>query len=157
MIRNPIVYRTAVLAAILLLAGACSRGPAPSGPNGMTEKQVQALIAQRTAQDPFLRSQTEIGLEVRMDTAGVLIVTLTNKTERALRIGPENFGIIVTGTRRVSSALGTSHAKFPVVDVKPGDHLSGELLFPATLTVAGNRLVFLHPQLPDRPAMALIH
>ena len=152
-------------AALLWMVG-CAAGPGQptstgSARGGLSDAEVKALVAKKAAADPFLRSQTDVALDVRVDSPGVLQVTIANKTSHPLRIGPENFAILAPGSAAGSGRPLTpanavaSRTRFPGVDVSPGDQASGQLIFPEGATVSGNRLVFSHPQCQS--AMAPIH
>jgi hypothetical protein len=80
---------------------------------------------------------------------------LKNKTSQLLGVGPKFFGLIVPPSKEVIRAAPESRKVFPVIEVPPGEQVSGELLFPGQAISGKARVVFNHPQC--RAAMARIH
>jgi hypothetical protein len=121
--------------------------PAPSRTatakaGALTPEELDRLVKEKTAQDPILRSQVDVGLEASAGQAGAVQVTLTNKTQQPLIVGPKNFGLIPPGERKVVGADIHSQRTFPVTKVAPGEQASGELMFFGSAAPRGGQLVF---------------
>ncbi len=131
----------------VLLAGACSRG------KEKTKGELPAAQPPKP-QDPFSRSQVDVGL-VALEQGSELRITIENKTANSLLIGPKNFGIIVVGKKDLFKFPEIA-PKFPVQKLNSHEQVVGLLpLGEMAGNAAGARLVFDHGA-DCQPAMALI-
>ena len=131
---------------------ACAQTPSPGQ---LTQAETDRLVQSKLAEDPILKTQTDVGLDAVLGRPGMVQVTLVNKTREPLVVGPKMFAVIGPDRKPVAAAP-QSLKTFPVTRLGSGEQASGELIFPAARAVRGAKLVF-DPHRPDcRPAMALI-
>lgn len=147
--------RLLAFGALMLLAGmgaGCSRGTDPAG--GLTPEKLKELQLSKEREDPILRTQVDAKLEAQMTRPEAVQVTVENRTQRPMAVGPKFFGLILPGQRQVLTPDPTSRKSFPVSTLEPGDQAAGELVFAPGQLAAGARLVFNNPEF--QPAMTLV-
>ena len=130
------------LAMAWVLTIACATPPGEEQPVGLTEEEVARLLELRAQKDPFLRTQTDFGLEVLELSQTAARVRVTNKTGQAQEVSPRFFGVIHPPGRDVKVAAPDSLRTFPVTRVAPGEQVTGVLVFAPGIVKTGARLVF---------------
>jgi hypothetical protein len=142
----------------LLIVGCNRMGakPAAEKPPAMrgtlTAPEVEQQMEELKKKDPVLSSQADVELSVRWLVPGTAQVTIMNKTQKQLKITPENFKIYFPPNKALISPLPTSVKSFPILNLNPGEQASGQLMFPKAPPERACRLAFSHAAC--QPAMA---
>jgi hypothetical protein len=148
-------FRGISIVLMIATALACAKSPKPAPAGQMSKAEMDKLVQVKSAEDPVLRTQTDIGLDALLVGEGMVQVTLVNKTRQPLVVGPKLF--VVSGPdRKPVPAEPQSLKTFPLTRVPAGEQASGQLIFPPRLAVRGARLAF-DPHRPDcRAALTVI-
>ncbi len=137
--RNPWL---AILILAVLAAGCAHREEAPPDAP-LSAAELEELERLRAGRDPTLETQRDFGLSASILAPGSVQVTIENRTAAPQEVTPLFFRMIVPPSREQTPPLIDSLQTFPVGVIAAGEQASGVMSFPAEVTIAGARLVFL--------------